>query len=1004
MRMPTIFIGCGGAGREVLEIILNKINNKLKLEGIEKEERDQIFENVFQFIWIETHGLGREGWKAGKYINIGGFNGTRFVETEREFNEFFNKWWFPKYDSIDLSDGCGTIRPNGKLCVWKHVGDLFDIISVALNRARDVMKKEGLGDSKLNIFIVTSTSGGSGSGMFFDIALISRHLAEEKGFQFKLNGIVITPEILDLFVRFEERRHRIYTNAYFFLRELNFFQFRFDKNEFQAKYIMEYPNKRTGVLKPDQQLFDMVYLYQNCNEKGKIVNEKIKAYTIIADTLYHWIASPASAGYVSERIFDNYTHTADNARYGMHPKTKEKRACIFGSSGTMSIVLPIDNIVNHLKAFSAKEIISKFYLDETDINYYDPVKNFLAYHFDIRINALLQNIKNKVNLPQISWDDLETKKAKDKDGIREEKNRIIKLIENIIARNDKKINETCKIEVENFKEIFDEFLKELKVGRKKYIFQKAIIREILKIVWEQKNMIEPEETDQISEIEKYNLIIKKQEEFLKDIIDETKSRKVNKEVVKEKLENIYKASINKTILYSLKENFYMNIINFLESYKMCTDLLDRILENLVVDYQDELEESLIIQSDEAGITHFIWDRNLCEDYINQNKLYGKMTNSVVHDDLTLAVINKHIDEKLKFLKEKIMIEQINPTRIRDSLEAIMQDVQFRINDAILKDEDLKQVKNITIWDGFEFKFNILREDDLKSKIREYIQNKMNSSYVWLAWDEEMNEKLVGEGKQTLYILIYSDEAFREKFKGHEEIKNAFPIEHTGKLDFVKGGENFSKHCLQCIKIRTGIVLNTINSIQKYIESAEQLQERSAIPSFSDYRFEKELAQYCPELPFTEEGEQINFVLAEWFGLEGNSVVPLEMKVEIRDEFSAKKRKIIKVTWDERAFMKGNNQGYYMWRDGEGNKGGCKGRLYAAKEFLQQKKVVDEIRKKIRSYWNKKLNTNQQKEFLEKIKATLDKWYEHTVHKDLKHILNLQRIAIREKLESGNFKI
>jgi len=1004
MKIPTILIGCGGVGRDVLEIVLNKLNSKLKLEGIEKEERDQILDKVFQFIWIDTHGLGREGWKAGKYINIGGFDGKSLVKTEREFNEFFNKWWFPYYDSMDLSDGCGTIRSNGKLCVWKYVGSLFDVISGALNRSYDVMRKEGLADVDLNIFIITSTSGGSGSGMFFDTALISRHIARERNIRVKLYGIVITPEILDLFVKFEERRQRIYTNAYFFMRELNFFQFRFDESEFQARYIMKYPNKRKVVLNPEDALFNMVFLYQNCNEIGKIVNEKIKAYTIIADTLYHWVASPASATDISERVFDVVVHTADNARYGIHPNTKERRSCIFGSTGTMSIVLPIDNVVNHLKAFSAKEIINKFYLDETDINYHDPVKNFLAQHFNIRINALLQNIKNKVNLPQISWDDLEAKKEKDKDGIREEKNRIMKLIENIITHNDKKINEICKSEAEEFKKIFDEFLTELKVGRKKYIFQKTIIREILKIAWEQKNMIEPEQTDQISEIEKYNLRIKKEEDFLKDIIDETKSKKANKEIVKDKLENIYKASLNKKILYSLKDNFYLNIINFLESYKICTDLLDRTLENLVVTYQDELEESLIIQSDEAGITHFIWDRNLCEDYINQNQLYKKMSNTVVEDELTLKAISEHIDEKLKFVKDKIMIEQIKPTKMRDSLEAIVHDLQFRINDTILNDEDLRKIKNINIWDGFEFKFPILGEDDLKSKIREYITNKMNSSYTWLAWDENRNKSFViDEGRQSLFLLIYSKEAFREKFGDGEFIGNIFPIEHSS-LAFLEGDKSFSRNCLQFIKIKTGIVLNTINSIKKYVESAENLQKKSTIPSFSDYRFERELAQYCPELPFTEEGEQINFVLAEWFGLEGNKVIPLEMKVEIRDELSAQKRKTIKIIWDKRAFMKGNNQGYYMWRDGEGNKGRCKGRLYATEKFLQQKIVMNNIRQKIRSYWNSELNRIQQKEFLEKIKATLDKWYEHTVHKDLKHTLNLQRIALREKLKSGNFDI
>ena len=253
------------------------------------------------------------------------------------------------------------------------------------------------------------------------------------------------------------------------------------------------------------------------------------------------------------------------------------------------------------------------------------------------------------------------------------------------------------------------------------------------------------------------------------------------------------------------------------------------------------------------------------------------------------------------------------------------------------------------------------------------------------------------------MLIYSEEAFKDRFGARLNFSDILPRGTSYQIHAEPGSESFPRDRLQFIKFRMGGLLNTINSLRKYTEAAD-IVLTTKTPVFSDYRFERELSKFCPELPFSEAGEQTYFVLAECFGLDAGELIPVAMNVEVKDELSAKKRKDIKVTWDKKAFLRGNNQGYYMWRDGEGNKGSRKGRLYAADEFIKSGRVYDNICDKIIKYWNTKLNSAQQKEKLLEIKGNLDRWYEHTVHKDLRHILNLQRKAIKDKIGSGNYAL
>lgn len=118
-----------------------------------------------------------------------------------------------------IENGASGIRPIGRLAFFHNYRNIQKVIKNAEDRTRGHEQKlleKGLEvDPGLNIFVVGSLCGGTGSGMFLDMAYCLRHLYRD--IEYHLKGyFIISPELYG-------DTPGMSANTYAALKELNYY-------------------------------------------------------------------------------------------------------------------------------------------------------------------------------------------------------------------------------------------------------------------------------------------------------------------------------------------------------------------------------------------------------------------------------------------------------------------------------------------------------------------------------------------------------------------------------------------------------------------------------------------------------------------------------------------------------------------------------------------------------------------------------------------------------------
>lgn len=177
--------------------------------------------------------------------------------------------WFP--DTLPVKaiiDGAGAIRAVGRLALHAHANDVVKSLSNLIDPLRDLklgenMEKQGfslLPGEDIDIYIVGSLAGGTGSGCFLDIAFLMRFLT--RGQVTRNYAFLILPWIF----RGLPATHRANSNTYSALKELDYYMsVDYKKETFQFKF-------GTETILIEKPPFDVVNLIDGRNEN----NENVK--------------------------------------------------------------------------------------------------------------------------------------------------------------------------------------------------------------------------------------------------------------------------------------------------------------------------------------------------------------------------------------------------------------------------------------------------------------------------------------------------------------------------------------------------------------------------------------------------------------------------------------------------------------------------------------------------------------------------------------------------------
>lgn len=291
----TLFIGIGGSGKEVLM--------RLRRKFYAATENPYGFDFI-KYLWIDTDISGvpisSENWDViGQNIQFGVRNNIHeslSVSIQPAvLNNFYDqvpqyphiKHWLP-IDALRplganaLMNGAKAIRPLGRLAFSWHADTIKNNIHANLLDLNVVFNVPGVDvDDSISIYIVGSLAGGTGSGMFLEIA----KLIKANWPQHQCYGVFF---LSDIFEDVGDNRVRN-SNCYASLQELDFYQTAanaLDPLIGKERHMFEFVEPNGAVRSFELPLYNNIFLISKEYYKSPGEQDFADPFEMVAEIFY----------------------------------------------------------------------------------------------------------------------------------------------------------------------------------------------------------------------------------------------------------------------------------------------------------------------------------------------------------------------------------------------------------------------------------------------------------------------------------------------------------------------------------------------------------------------------------------------------------------------------------------------------------------------------------------------------------------------------------------------
>ncbi len=298
-NVPTILVGLGGIGSS----IVNKIYGE-----IPSDSRDNVAIHAFD---TDVNTIQKMEHLVGSITQ---------TSTKKSVGEYLHQnedllTWFPDNPHVrkkNMTQGAGQIRAVSRLAfraamaegkmnsLWEGIDDIFPVNSDKMIHG-------------VRVIIISSMAGGTGSGIFLQVAMYLREMLEKK---FGHSSVLIRGAFLlpDIFVRTNtidgRQWENVRANGYACLKELNAITLSAAGelvNESDVTIDLEYrPNqvdlegRTTHAITGRQLPFDFCFLYDYENLRGQHLSSVSQYIDQVSRTIYLQLFSPISAKHFSQ--------------------------------------------------------------------------------------------------------------------------------------------------------------------------------------------------------------------------------------------------------------------------------------------------------------------------------------------------------------------------------------------------------------------------------------------------------------------------------------------------------------------------------------------------------------------------------------------------------------------------------------------------------------------------------------------------------------------------------
>ncbi len=355
---PAVVIGLGGTGVKTITF-LKKI----------LQEQAQDSSQFVRFLAIDIDELKGEVPSSrlfGENIRLDPEKNEFFRITDQtRGNEARNtpaiSSWFPEegYKYLPLTEGARQAKPVGRLGFFLAHEELSRRIFNLTNKlvTPQVLKDfPGINAGHLNIYVVSSICGGTGAGLFMDIAYELRHLQRlahlpEKS---RIKGLFALGDVYDSINK------RVLANTYASLRELNWIQ------KEDVAFLPVYPDGTRNVIR--NRAFDAAYLFGNRSRSNIQFDSPDDFAQLCAEFIF--LDSGADAKEGGDPLSAMMQSNRNNAEvYTMDFDADGTPRC-YSSLGLCKIRFPVDRVAELCAARMSQEIIAHHIigrLDQTEI-------------------------------------------------------------------------------------------------------------------------------------------------------------------------------------------------------------------------------------------------------------------------------------------------------------------------------------------------------------------------------------------------------------------------------------------------------------------------------------------------------------------------------------------------------------------------------------------------------------------------------------------------------------
>ncbi|MBQ9746727.1 MAG: hypothetical protein IJW21_07885, partial [Clostridia bacterium] len=335
----TLLIGLGGTGSRVVNEVVRElnersvdINNGNICCAVLDTNRNDIASILDSGTGVPTIATSRD-WKVKDYV--------------REFSYKDIEDWAPKSSTFyeqNMLDGAAQMRVKSRMAFMETVqnGAIKELENIIMNLLH--VREQ----SKLQVMITSSISGGTGAGMFIQTALWIRKFFDERDCQISIRGIFLLPDVFIENVKDIKNRKmdvmRHYANAYAAIREINAItRIRLGSDTETKEHICIDGLFDSEVNRNDgKPVFDFAFFVDNMNVKGDSVNGIDKYEKLVAQLIYIQLYSPMTTPLRSEE---------DNAFLGFEKNPEP----LYGSCGTAKALYPTKDILEYCALRAAKE-------------------------------------------------------------------------------------------------------------------------------------------------------------------------------------------------------------------------------------------------------------------------------------------------------------------------------------------------------------------------------------------------------------------------------------------------------------------------------------------------------------------------------------------------------------------------------------------------------------------------------------------------------------------------